>query len=145
VRRRGGYIDRPVDSFFNFFAGGLEGMRGYSYYSIEGRKMLMASVNYRMPLWRNIKRKVLQLTLDKFYAGLFADWGNAFSGRLDVRDFKRDVGLELRMEAFSFYGYPTRLWLSAAYGLDRFTNLSTGQRYGEQWRYHFGLAFAFWE
>ncbi|MBC7187423.1 MAG: PD40 domain-containing protein [Calditrichaeota bacterium] len=145
LRLRAGYIDRPVDSFFNFFAGGLDGMRGYSYYSIEGRKMLVATLNYRFPLWRTIKRKVLQVTMDKLYAGAFADWGNAFNGRLEPKEFKRDVGVELRLEAFSFYGYPTRLWLSAAYGLDGFTNASTGLRHGQQWRYHFGLAFAFWE
>ena len=145
LRLRAGYIDRPVDSFFNFFAGGLEGMRGYSYYSIEGRKMVLASANYRFPLWRNLKRKVLQVTLDRAYGSLFADWGNAFNGQLEPRDFKRDVGLELRVEAYSFYGYPTRAWVSAAYGLDRFTNISTGHRHGGEWRYHFGVAFAFWE
>ncbi len=140
-----GYIDRPVDSFFNFFAGGLDGMRGYSYYSIEGRKMMVSTLTYRFPVWRSIKRKLLHVTLDRIYGGVFADWGNAFDGALRLGDFKRDVGAELRVEGFSFYGYPTRLWLSATYGMDRFINASTRQVHGREWRYHFGLAFTFWE
>ncbi|MDZ7337311.1 MAG: BamA/TamA family outer membrane protein [candidate division KSB1 bacterium] len=145
LRVRLGYIDRPVDSFFNFFAGGLDGMRGYSYYSIEGRKMAVSSVTYRFPVARGIKRKILHLTLDKVYGGVFADWGDAFNGAPRWSDFKRDVGVEVRVEAFSFYGYPTRFWLSAAYGMDRFINVSTAQTHGREWRYHCGLTFAFWE
>ena len=38
---QGGFIDTKVDSFFNFFGGGILGNRGYPYFSIEGRKMLL--------------------------------------------------------------------------------------------------------
>ena len=38
---RGGVIDNLVDSFFYIYMGSRDRVRGYSYYSIEGRKMLL--------------------------------------------------------------------------------------------------------
>ena len=38
LRFQGGFIDAPVDSFFHFFGGGLVGLKGYPFYSIEGTR-----------------------------------------------------------------------------------------------------------
>ena len=44
-----------VDSFFNFFAGGLNGLKGYPFYSIEGNAMAVFSSTLRFPfLGKNI-------------------------------------------------------------------------------------------
>jgi hypothetical protein len=137
-----GWIDRPVDDFFNFFAGGLPGLRGYPYYSIEGRKMLMGRFSYRLPLLTGLQKQLFHLTADKLFLGAFFDYGNAFNeDKVDLGRFKRDVGASLRLGAFSFYGFPTALSFEAAYGLDRVEN--GGESYGKEWRYYMMALFDF--
>ncbi len=137
-----GWIDRPVDDFFNFFAGGLPGLRGYPYYSIEGRKMLLGRFTYRLPLLTSLQKQLFHLTGDNLYLGAFFDYGHAFNeDKVDLSRFKRDVGASLRLSAFSFYGFPTALSFEAAYGLDRVEN--GGESYGREWRYYLMALFDF--
>ncbi len=141
---KGGYIDRVVDSFYNLYSGGLDGNRGYPFYSIEGRKNLLATVAYRLPVFWKIDKSFAQLYFDKLYFGVFADYGNAFSSdTIELKEFKRAVGTQLRLEMFSFYGYPTKLFFDAAYGLDKFQN--RGITYGKEWRYYFGITFDYFD
>ncbi len=142
VRLRGGYIDRPVDGFFNFFAGGIEGIRGYPYYSIEGRKLLQATVAWRLPLWRNMDFSLAPFYFDKLFLGIFFDYGNASNdSKIDVTRLKRAAGIQLRLDLYSFYSFPTKLFFDAAYGFDRFSN--RGVQYGGEWRYYFGITFGY--
>ncbi len=144
LRLRGGIIDRPVDSFFNFFAGGLEGIRGYPYYSIEGRRLVQATVAYRFPVLWNIDFALPPLYFDKLFFGFFFDFGNAYDGRhFQFDQYKKAAGAQLRLEMFSFYGFPTRLFFDAAYGFDAFTN--RGVHYGKEWRYYFGITFGYFD
>ncbi len=140
----GGFIDTKVDSFFNFFAGGIIGNRGYPYYSIEGRKMLQGKLTYRFPLFNKLDMRFMHLYFDKVYLSAFYDYGNAFDeDKIDFGDFKSSVGGELRMDSFSFYSFPTKLFFSAAYGLDRFE--FADQVYGKDWRFYFGVSFGYLE
>lgn len=141
LRLRGGFVDRPIDSFFNFFGGGIDGNRGYPYYAIEGRKMLQGTVAYRMPLLTDIDFGLGPVLLDKLFVGVFADYGNAFDGDIDFNRFKRSLGTQIRLNAYSFYGYPTRIFFDAAYGLDKFRN--RGFQYGHEWRLYFGITFGY--
>lgn len=142
VMARGGLIDRPIDSFFNFFAGGLDGIRGYPYYSIEGRKLLHGRATVRTPLLSQMDFRLLQLYFDKLFIGVAYDYGNAFDGaKLQLKDFRDSVTLQTRLEMVSFYSFPTRLFFDAAYGFDRFKN--RGVEYGGEWRLYFGLAFGY--
>lgn len=144
IRLKGGYIDKKVDSFFYFFGGGLDGIRGYPYYAIEGQKLLQGTVAYRIPISRNLNFSFAHLYFDKLYFGIFADYGNAFNGdRIELSDFKRAVGTQVRLEMYSFYGFPTKVFFDAAYGLDRVRN--RGIRYGKDWRFYFGVAFGFFD
>ncbi len=137
-----GFITTEVDSFFNFFGGGILGNRGYPYFSIEGRKLLLGRATYRFPLIRNIDVRVRHLYFDKVFLGVFFDYGNAFNeNKLDFNRFKSSVGAELRMDMFSFYSYPTRFFFNAAYGLDEFQ--VANQTYGKEWRFYFGLSFGY--
>ncbi|OQX85031.1 hypothetical protein B6D60_08480 [candidate division KSB1 bacterium 4484_87] len=144
----GGWIDRPVHEFFNFFAGGLIGLRGYPFYSIEGRKKIITRTAYRFPIFRHIDFRFFNLYFDKLYAGMFFDYGNAFNeDKINFSDWKKDAGLELRLDLFSFYNFPTRIFVNAAYGLDNYTkverlsNLSLD--YGKEWRFYFGVLFGY--
>lgn len=147
---RGGSIFGPeVDEFFDFYAGGLVGMRGYPFYALGGNRMAVLGLEYRIPLINNIDIRLKQLYFDKLYASLFADLGNTWSGPTvpGVGSFKKDFGVELRLESFSFYAYPTRVFASAAYGLDRFDRriprLNETVMYGKEWRFYFGVLFGF--
>lgn len=132
------------DSFFYFFGGGLFGNRGYPYFSIEGRKMLLGRFTYRFPLFRHLDTRFLHLYFDKIFVSLFYDYGNAFNeDAIDFGEFKSSIGAELRLNTFSFYSYPTRIFFSAAYGLDEFQ--AANQQYGNEWRFYFGLSFDYFD
>ena len=139
---QGGFIDTKVDSFFNFFGGGILGNRGYPYFSIEGRKILLGRFTYRFPLFRHLGLRLMHMYFDKVFLGVFYDYGNAFNAnKPKLSDFKSSVGFELRVDSYSFYSYPTRIFFNAAYGLDKFE--VENQAYGKEWRYYFGLSFGY--
>jgi outer membrane translocation and assembly module TamA len=77
---------------------------------------------------------------------LFADVGDAWNGnRENMSNLKKDVGFELRLQAFSSYVFPTSIFFSAAYGTDSFTKRFSGKdvTYGKEMIYYFGMLFGF--
>jgi Tol biopolymer transport system component len=143
---RGGTIFGPqVPDFFDFYAGGLVGMKGYPFYSIGGNEIATLNAAYRYPIWENIDFRIFQLYFDRLYGEFHADIGNAWDGAPTIRDFKKDIGFELRLEAFSWYAYPTRFFFNGTYGLDSFslTKGGTTVSYGKEWRFYFGILFGF--
>lgn len=142
LRLRGGGIDRPVDSFYNFFGGGLDGLKGYPFYSIEGRKMAQAGAALRFPIWRKAGVKVAFFNLDNIYGSLYGDIGNAWDeNTLSGLDWKTDIGAQLRFGLWGFYGFPMRFFVDAAYGLNSFEHEEV--EYGKEIRWYFGLLFDF--
>lgn len=144
LRVRVGVLDNAVDSFYNFYAGGLDGMRGYPFYSIEGRKLAQLGLAYRFPLIQNMALALPIMTLDDLFLSVYGDYGNAWSKKdVDWNDWKKDVGVQVRLSTYVFYGYPMKIFWDACYGLDGFTHKHT--QYGEAWRYYFGILFDFLE
>ncbi len=144
--RGGSILERTVDSFFDFYAGGLVGMKGYPFYAISGNEIAVAGLEYRFPLVGNIDVRFLQFYFDKFYASIYADIGNAWSSvKPKLKDFKSDAGIELRLETFSWYAYPTRIFFNASYGFNAFERdvRGTPVKYGKEWRFYFGMLFGF--
>ncbi|MBT5829262.1 MAG: hypothetical protein HOH77_03620, partial [Candidatus Latescibacteria bacterium] len=121
-RAFGGFIDKEVDDTFDFFLGGLPGMKGYSFYSIEGRRALMLRSSYRFPILSRIDNQAGPIYSDQLYGAFFAGIGRAWDGNADdallKRGWKREVGAQLRYDATSFYLFPTRASLDVAYGFD---------------------------
>jgi hypothetical protein len=143
---RGGTIfGREVPDFFDFYAGGLIGMKGYPFYSISGNEIAAINVAYRFPIWENMDFRILQLSFSRLYGEFHADFGNAWNGQPDIKKFKKDAGFELRVDAFSWYAYPTRIFFNGTYGLDAFTynRRSVTANYGKEWRFYFGILFGF--
>jgi len=140
-----GYIDKPVDDFFYLNAGGLDGMRGYSYYSLGGTRKAIARAAYVVPLWRDAGQRFLFLNLDKVFLHAYGDIGNAWTGDFDADDLKKDAGAGLRVQFYSFTTFPTALTLDAAYGFDRFNIVDANgvHEYGQEWRYYMTLLFNF--
>ncbi len=159
-----GWISKPdVDSFFYFFAGGEPGLRGYPFYSIEGRNLSSWHYTWRLPLFREKHFQILTFNLQNAFVATYIEAGNAwnqvtgFPGlkweqfktqpvsvlRNIVNDFKRDIGFQVRMSGFSFYSYPTSISLDFVYGLDDFEVVSNSKtyQYGHEWRTYFTLLF----
>ena len=144
---------KEIPSFFDFYAGGLVGMRGYPFYSLGGNKMVMVDFAYRYPIFRDVDKQLLQFYLSDVYLSAYGDVGDVWDVPADGiigAKFKKDVGSELRMSGFSFYSFPTAIFFDACYGLDKFTVKvplsqieSTDVTYGKEWRFYFGVTFSF--
>jgi Tol biopolymer transport system component len=149
ARLRGGSIlGPPVDDFFDFYAGGMLGMKGYPFYALGGNEMLVGGLEYRLPLVDNLDLRLLHLYFDKLYASVYTDIGHAWTGPIpNLRSFKTDAGVEIRLETFSWYAYPTRIFFNAAYGFDRFdrfvSSRNTTVTYGKEMRFYLGVLFGF--
>ena len=138
-----------IDEFFDYYEGGLIGMRGYPFYAIGGNTAVTLNATYRFPIDANLDFRILQIYFSKLYGSVFYDIGNAWPRESGPDNFwKRDAGFELRLESFSFYAYPTRILFSGAYGLDKFSRTVndiniTNVTYGHEWRFYFGVLFGF--
>ncbi|HTY35915.1 MAG TPA: hypothetical protein VMH23_02335, partial [Bacteroidota bacterium] len=139
-------LGKQVDEFFDSYAGGFVGMRGYPFYGLGGNNIAVLGVTYRFPVWTTINTRFLEFTFTKLYGSVFTDVGDAWTGTATpFSDWKHDAGFELRLEAFSFYQYPTRVFFSGAYGLDKFSKTFNDQlvTYGKEWRFYLGILFDF--
>lgn len=147
---KGGAIDNSkVDDFFNLYLGGRDALKGYSYYSMGGRKLAMGRVLYRFPIWKNINQQLLHLYFGSLYGGVFAEAGKAWNeDELDLNGNKKDYGFELRLKGFSFYNMPLAATFEAAYGLDDVVytdpfNQEITFYEGKNWKYYGTVLFGF--
>ncbi len=148
-------IDRRIDPFYENQLGGPTMMRGYTFYSLSGRKNLMGGVLYRFPLVFDARKSFFVWRLNHVYMGLFADIGKAWNKRSlnwSASGFKRDTGIELRIDGTSFYSFPTMVEFSAAYGPDRTwitrfdeenSRLYIGEDDQNPWKFYFSMLFGF--
>ncbi len=152
LRLRGGTIFGPQqDNFFDFYASGFPNMKGYPFYAIGGNKYATANLTYRFPIASNLDFNFLQFYFDKLYLSVYGDIGNAWNGdNTKLKEFKKDVGMELRLLTYSYYVYPTAFAFNAAYGIDEFSRIfpsTTGEQktvtYGKEWRFYFTMLFGF--
>lgn len=109
-----GVITGDVPLSEQYFLGGFDLLRGYDLFSIRGERMILATVEGRVPLSPGLQGVV------------FSDAGNAWrtGQRLGARDLRASVGLGLRF--LSPIG-PIRL--DAAYGSRFQTYVSLGQSF----------------
>jgi hypothetical protein len=161
MKLAGGWIDRLVDDFFWFRIGSRPGLRGYTYYTLEGRAYALARATYRFPIAGSIDRRFLQLIFERLYGGLFAEtgivWPRPIWGEItreSVADgLVSDVGFELRLDLVNFYTFPARIHFEAAYPLDSVElpagvapeDAGSGERAmsSEDWRLYFGVLFGY--
>jgi hypothetical protein len=149
LRLYGSVIDRTVDDFFWIYAGGRDGIRGYTYYSLGGKKAAIGSLTYRFPIWRNINQQVLNLYFRDLYGGAFFETANAWSTSGFATDgYKNSVGFELRLSLGSYYIYPTAISWVSAYALEPVENVLPGTfpvviRQDQGWTHYFSLGFTF--
>jgi sugar lactone lactonase YvrE len=142
LRFRAGWIDRRVDSFYHFYGGGIDGIKGYPYYSLEGLKLMHFGLAYRFPIFRKMGLRFLFFNLDNLFLSFYGDIGNAWNDdHVDFSNWKRDIGIQMRLGLFTFYNYPMKFFIDSAYGFDRFKNRN--RKYGGEWRLYLGFLFDF--
>lgn len=148
------YLNRPDDSFYLDYIGGFSGMRSYPYFALGGSTTAYLKLSYTFPLLRNIHQQVGRHTFDKLYFQLFAEAGNGWRSSMNTGDnIKSGLGGELRFAFNSYYQFPIKLFVSGAYGFNKFditlpqdfvtTNSNQQVSYGQNVIFHFGLTFDF--
>ncbi|MEI7485677.1 MAG: biopolymer transporter Tol, partial [Ignavibacteriota bacterium] len=106
--------------FFDFYLGGLIGMRSYPFYAISGKSLAWFNLTYRFPLFKDIDYRFGILYLDKIFLSVNAEIGNAWNESMPGPDkFKKGAGAEIRFKMNSFYMFPTSVFFSASYAFDR--------------------------
>ncbi len=142
-----GFVDQnDVDDFFYLYAGGFDGMKGYSFYSLGGTRKAIVRGSYVLPLKRDIAKRFGFISFDKIFLQVYGDVGNAWVGDFESSDLKKDAGIALKTQFYSFTTFPTAMTFDAAYGFDEFQYVDddgTVQDYGGEWRYYFTLLFNF--
>ena len=148
LRVYGGMIDSEVDDYFDYFLGGLPYMKGYTFYSLEGRRAAMFRAAYRFPIRTGMDRQTGPIYSDQLFGSVFAGIGRAWDGdEMDNvlnRGWKRDVGVQIRYDATSFYTFPTRASLDVAYGMDTLPRVVPGEEPEKSgFNFYFTLLFGY--
>ena len=155
ARARGfAYFNNPNDSFYTDYIGGFLGMRSYPFFALGGDRTAFTSLSYFAPIFKNITKQVGPYTLDKLYARIFLEAGNAWNSPYGTNNsLKTGIGTELRLAMNGYYLFPLKLFVSASYGFNEFQltlpdEFVTGSgnntvTYGNEFLFHFGLTFDF--
>jgi len=135
-----------VPDFFDFYLGGLVGMKSYPFYAVSGNELGWLNLTYRFPVFKNIDYRLGHLYIDKLYFSFHGDFGHAWNGDIpSIKDFKKGAGAEVRLKMISFYLFPTSLFFNASYAFDKFSNSVREEivTYGKEWRLYGGILFDF--
>jgi len=133
-----------VDSFFHFFNGGMSGIKGYPFYGIEGTKSALIDFSVRLPIFREEHIKLGWFIMQNSVLGAVFQIGDAWREKNDQM-WKKSIGLQWRINGFSFYNYPTAIELEIHRGLTKFERVIKGDSYsyGKENRTYFKLLFDF--
>jgi hypothetical protein len=140
---KGGWLSNSsVESFFNYFGGGLDGIQGYPYYSFEGTNSIFSEVALRIPIFRQEHIPLGWMIWQNSTIGVEYQIGDTWT---DEFNLKQSIGLQIRFNGFSFYNYPTALGLETHRGLTSFSKPFNGEdvNYGDETRYYLTLLFGF--
>ncbi|NWF90464.1 MAG: PD40 domain-containing protein [Ignavibacteriaceae bacterium] len=144
--RAGSIFGPQMPDFFDFYLGGLIGMKAYPFYAISGNEVAWLNLTYRFPLFTNIDSRIGHLYVDKVFLSFYGDLGNAWNGNIpSIETFKKGVGAEIRIQLNSFYLFPTSIFFNGSYGFDEFERKVRDEMvtYGKEWRFYGGILFGF--
>ena len=95
-------------------------LRGYPPNVTSGRAFVLASAEYRFPLFApELGYSTWPLELRRVHGALFVDSGEAFTGAFPTAELRTGVGAELRFELVLGYDLTTDLRVGYARGLDQ--------------------------
>ena len=138
--------NEDVDSFFHTYLGGMSGLRGYPFYSIQGTKSWMIDITIRSLIMANKNYKFNWLIFqNSTLAGIF-QVGDAWTrNNTSLNKLKRSIGMQWRLNGFSFYNYPTAIEIEYHHPLDKFERIINDEeiRYGREGRTYVKILFDF--
>ena len=104
--------NQRVDDFFHFYIGGMPGLKGYPFYSIQGTNKLITELSWRVPIFREKNIPFLWMIFQNMTFGTIFQVGDAWVGKNSLNHikengfWKRSYGFQVRLSGFSFYNYP---------------------------------------
>jgi len=134
--------NQNVDSFFHFYLGGIPGVRGYPFYSIQGTKSALLDLTFRIPIFMEKHYKAKWVIFQNSTLGAVIQVGDAW---IDDVAIKKSMGIQWRINGFSFYNFPTSIEVEYHQPLDAFTRdiNETTISYGENGRAYIKVLFDF--
>lgn len=148
------YISPPDDTFYLDYIGGFPAMRSYPFFALGGMTTAYTQISWFLPLVTGIEKQYGRLTPQKIFLRLFAEAGNGWGNELDIgNNIKSGIGAEFRFSLNSYYLFPTRFYVSGAYGFNKFdltlpedfigVDDNKQVSYGGEMLINFGLLFDF--
>jgi len=139
-----GWISKnSVDSFFHFYLGGIPGIKGFSFYSIQGTKKLFLDFTFRVPIFSEKHYKMGWITIQNSTLGLINQIGDAWDP--DKLLLKKSAGIQWRINGFSFYNFPTAIELEYHQPLTTFSRTINNDKitYGDRSKTYVKILFDF--
>ena len=121
----GGFFEGRFYWPLRYYIGGRNFLSGYPYFTKSGSKLFYARTSYSFPLFRRVNMSFLNFTFAKIYAEIFAEtaavgnFDEMHLDKLERNDFLSDVGGEVRLEMFTSYRIPMRVFFQVAHPLNR--------------------------
>jgi|AntRauMFilla1563_2_1112583.scaffolds.fasta_scaffold00768_4 WD40 repeat protein len=148
------YLNDPESLFFADYFGGITGLRSYPFFALGGNSTAFSVLSLITPIDSDMDFQLGRYHVDKIYARFFAETGAGWGADLGYNGALRTgVGAELRVNMTGQYIFPSKFFISTAYGLNGFdVNLSDefvsdanrrNVSYGRELLFHFGFTFDF--
>jgi Tol biopolymer transport system component len=125
-----------------YYVGGANLMSGYPYFAFWGSKLFYSRLGYTFPIKRRIAKDLFGFNFQSLYANAFMEAAKTWNfeklsmANLEDGEFKRDVGIELRLNTMTFYRFSTLLYARVAWPLD---DMSGSYYENDARRFYFGL------
>ncbi|MCF7832577.1 MAG: hypothetical protein K9N05_03235 [Candidatus Marinimicrobia bacterium] len=138
-------FNTEIDSFFNYFGGGLPGLKGYPYYTIEGTHKAILTTALRFPLSKKLGLNLEPFFFENLYVSVYHQIGDAWTFGRSAPDWKQDIGLEARIAGHSWYGFPLALTFDLVYALDmiQYDEFDISKTIGHNFRFYWTVLFDF--
>ena len=143
LKGHAGWINKQnVDPFFHFYLGGIPGLKGYPFYSIQGTKSSFIDAIFRIPVFRERHYKFKWMIFQNSTLGAIFQAGDAWTDDFLI---KRSLGIQWRLNGFSFYNFPTAIELEYHQPLDKFEKEINEENilYGDKGRAYLKILFDF--
>lgn len=138
-------FNTEIDSFFNYFAGGMPGLKGYPFYAVEGAHKLVFSTTLRFPVSKKLGLNLEPFSFENLYLGVYHQIGDAWTSGESAPSWKQDVGIEARIGGHSWYGFPLALTFDIVYALNKiqYKEYDEIKTIGHNFRFYWTILFDF--
>jgi hypothetical protein len=138
-------FNTEIDSFFNYFGGGLPGLKGYPFYAIEGTHKAILTSTLRFPISKKLGLNMEPFYFENLYISMYHQIGDAWTFGRSAPDWKQDIGIEARIAGHSWYGFPLALTFDLVYALDviEYQEYDVTKTIGHNFRFYWTLLFDF--